>query len=219
MRPNDWPAGRVYTLLMSVEGDAASEPTVGSVELEETDLRPALIDMSALLRGRVAITLVLAACYVSIAAVAVDSWSSKVQMFIFPTFFLGILWVSPFLSARRLLRAIEKAGDRHAHFRFDDDGVTMRRAGATSTFTYRTLVEYREGRTAFLLYTSPNVANIVPKRAFTPEGLARVSALLAANVKPSKARGMNRMILLWIIAIFMFVVIWQFLNASGAPRA
>jgi hypothetical protein len=204
---------------MSDAGDAASEATVGSVELEETDLRTAILDMSGLLRGRVAITVILALCFVSVLSVGAEGWGTKVQLLVLPALFLGLLWVSPVLSARRLLRAIAKGGDRHASYRFDDESVTMRTAGSTMTISYRSLVEYREGKTAFLLYTAPNVANIVPTRAFPPEGVARVRALLAANVKPRPARNLNRLILMWIVLIFVSLVLWQFLNASGAPRA
>jgi hypothetical protein len=203
------------------EADAAGEPATGSLELNETDLRSALLDMSGLLRARVAITLILAFSSFSVFAMGGnDGWGAKIQLLAIPMFFMGALWLTPYLSARRLLTAIARGGDKNASYRFDDESFTARTAGSTMTSAYRSLVEYREGRTAFLLYTAPNVANIVPKRAFTPEALARVRALLAAHVKPRRTRNLNKLILLYVAAIFLFLVLWQFLNnASGPPPA
>jgi hypothetical protein len=203
---------------MSGAADTPDEPVNGSVELNEVDLRTALLDMSGLLRARVAITLILAISFAGIFTMSGnEGWALKLQQLILPTVFLVVLWVSPYVSARRLLAVIAKGGDKHASYRFDDESVTLRTAGATTTIAYRSLVDYRDGRTAILLYTTPNVANIVPKRAFTPETLARVQTLLAAHVKPRSTPNLNRVIVLWLVAIFMFLVIWQFLNATSGP--
>ena len=76
-----------------------------------------------------------------------------------------------------------QGGDRHISYRFDDEGVTIRAAGVTTTFAYRKLVRVRELKTALLLYTTSMIANIVPKRAFSEGDLSRVRAFLAPYAK------------------------------------
>jgi hypothetical protein len=204
---------------MDDQGGVTAKPTIGAVELEERDLQAAIIDLSWILRARVGIGLVLAFIYGVPALTAHESVGELAQQALFGGLFVAFLFVSPRLRARRLLRSIAAGGDRHASYRFDDDGVTFRTAGSTTTAAYRSLVESREGKTALFVYTAPGVANIVPKRAFTPEGLARVRALLAANVKAARLSNANRLFVLWFAAILAFFVMWQFLSStSGPPR-
>lgn len=201
-------------------GEANEQVVTGSLELEERDLRAAVVDLSGLFRARLAIALIIAASYGSLMVMGGgNGWGQNVQLIVFGVLFVGFLWVSPALSARRLLRAIAKGGDRHASYRFDAEGVTIRTAGTTSSIAYRSLVESREGKTALLLYVAPNVANIVPKRAFSDEDLPRVRLWLAENVKAKRVRSTNRLILVWIVALFMFMVIWQFLSSTAPPQS
>jgi hypothetical protein len=209
---------------MSDQGTDTSEPTgepvMGTLELDERDLRAAIVDASWLLRARFGIAAILAFSYGTLAFMSPAAIGQMVQPITFGALVVALLFVMPYFQARKLLAAIAKGGDKRASFRFDDDGVTLRTAGSTTTTTYRSLVEYREGKTAFLIYSSPNVGNVVPKRAFSPEGLARVGALLAANVKPRRARSASKILVAWFVAILMFMVVWQFLSKQRtAPRA
>jgi hypothetical protein len=163
--------------------DAADETISGTLELEESDLHAAIIDTSPLLRARFAIAAVLALSYVLLAFVAHAARRDMVGPIICGAVLAGTLFLTPKVRARQLLEALTKGGDRHASFRFDGEGVTFRTAGSTTTSAYRSLVAYREGKTAFLVYQSPGVANVIPKRAFSPEDVARVSARLLASVK------------------------------------
>jgi YcxB-like protein len=197
---------------MTQERSAPSESVAGSVELEEADLRAAILEMSVMSRGRVGITLILAFAYGVLAFVGHAKASDLAPQAAFGVFFLFFLFIAPRIRARRLLEAIAVGGDRHASYLFDDESVTFRTAGSTATTAYRSLVDYREGPTAFLVYSSPGVAHVVPKRAFDAEGVARVSALLAANVKKRRERNVNRLILVWFAALLMAFVIWQFFS-------
>jgi hypothetical protein len=197
----------------------ANGPIVGTIELEERDLRAAFIELSWILRARFGIVFILAFSYGSLALMAPEARGQLIQPpFILSVVFAAVLFVSPRLRARKLLEAIAKGGDRRASYRFDDEGVTFRTAGSTMTSAYRSLVEYAEGKTAFLIYGSPGVANIVPKRAFSPEELARVRAWLAANVKPKRTRSASKIIVIWFGAILLFMVVWQLLNNAPKPR-
>jgi len=200
---------------MTEEKSTASEATTGSVELEEADIRSAILEMSVMSRGRVGITLLLALAYATMALVGHVKASDMAPQAAFGVFFLFFLFISPRIRARRLLEAIAVGGDRHASYRFDDESVTFRTAGSTATTAYRSLVDYREGPTAFLVYSSPGVAHVVPKRAFDAAGAARVSALLTANVKKRRDRNVNKLIIAWFVALLSALVIWQFFSNLG----
>jgi hypothetical protein len=209
---------RTYTRRgMAEEGDAASEATIGSLALEEGDLLPAIIDMSVWSRGRFGIALIIALAYGTLALRGHVTTADVAPQVMIGGIFLFFVFASPRIRARRLLESIAAGGDRHASYRFDDDGVTFRTAGSTNVTSYRSLVEYQEARTAFLVYSSPGVAHVVPKRAFSPEGMARVGALLAAHVKKRRQRSANKLILAWSAGLLLFFVVWQFLNASSPP--
>jgi YcxB-like protein len=192
-----------------------TEPTIGALELDEHDLRAAIIDLSFILRARVGIGVVLAFIFGVLALGRADV-AQVARQLIPGALFVAYLFVSPVLRGRQLLRAIVAGGDKHASYRFDDDGVTFRSAGSTMTAAYRSLVEFREGKTAFFVYTAPGVANIVPKRAFPAEELSRVRARLAANVKPRALTHASRRVVLIFAALLAFFVVWQFLSSTGA---
>jgi hypothetical protein len=196
--------------------EPATDPTTGSLDLDERDLRAAIIDLSFVLRARVGIGVVLAFLFGVLSFSHADV-AQVARQLIPGALFVAYLFVSPVLRARQLLRAIVAGGDRHASYRFDDDGITFRGAGSTMTAAYRSLVEFREGKTAFFVYTAPGVANIVPKRAFPAVEISRVRARLAANVKPRALTHASRRVVLVVAAILAFLVVWQFLSATNAP--
>jgi hypothetical protein len=130
--------------------------------------------------------------------------------------FAALMFYIPRASARSLLLSLVRAGDNRVFYRFDAEGVTIRAAGSTSSFAYRTVIRSRETGTAFLLYATPEVASIVPKRAFAAGDLERVRALLGSQVPRQTARGQaGRFVLLWLGLIVVFFVIWQFMSLRG----
>jgi hypothetical protein len=195
--------------------ESAVEPILGTLELDEADLRAGIVQSSGVLRARLGIVLVVAFCYSMLGLMngGVPLTQNLPSMLVGAAF-VAVLFASPRWRARQLLRALAAGGDRHASFRFDAEGVTYRTAGSTTTTSYRSLVEYRETKSSFLVYASPGIANIVPKRAFSPSDVARVGALLAANVKRKRARGGTRLVILWFSLILFFLVVWQFLSAK-----
>ena len=195
---------------MNDETDAVT----GSLELEERDLHTAIIDTSWFLRARFAIAAILAFSYGMLAFASHAPTSQMFGPILCGAVLVSMLFVAPRMRARKLLESLAKGGDRHASFRFDGDGVTFRTAGSTTTSAYRSIAEYSEGKTSFLVYHSPGVANVIPKRAFSPGDLARVSALLAANVKVKRQRAVGKIVVLWFACILTFLVVWQFLSAA-----
>jgi hypothetical protein len=196
-----------------------SEPVVGTVQLTKNDLLGPLTQLSWLFRARVGISFIL---FFSVAvlwfAAAGRSAAQFLPQLLFGGLFTAYLFIAPRITAHRVFAAIARAGDTNASYRFDQDGVTIRSAGSTTSFAYRKLVQVREVKTALLLYTTPQIANIVPKRAFSVDGLDRLRALLATHVKtPIRRLGSGtRLVILWAALVLAFLVTWQFLS-SRAP--
>jgi hypothetical protein len=190
----------------------------GHVELQEADLRSAILEASAMFRRRWWYVVAAGALLLGGPATGrgLPPLRSMAPSLAGCAAFLALLFIAPRLSARRALNALTKAGDANVYYRFDPEGVTIRAPGSTAAFAYRTVNRVREGKQTLLLYGLGGVANMVPKRAFAPAELARVSALLAANVEVQKSRLFPAWRLaLWAIAIVASLVVFKLLQARG----
>jgi hypothetical protein len=191
---------------------------VGTIELEERDLTAALLQMSPLFRLRH----LLAAAVVLLTVLSATGGGVSELYKLLPGVlvcgsFVAFSYLMPRFMAKKMLRAQTRAGDATVSYRFDADGVALRAAGATASFAYRTLVRTRETESALLLYTNPYIANIVPKRAFSPEDLERVRRLLPESIRPVPQRLFSGMkIFYWALLLFAFLSVWQLL--SQQPR-
>jgi hypothetical protein len=162
------------------EPRAEAAPVTGTIELDERDLAPAIVRMSPIYRIRwlVVLWVAFSATYSALGGTISKALLPVVMSAAFAVF----LFAWPRLTARRLVRSIAHGGDAHVAYRFDHEGLTIRAAGVTTTLAYRQLVRVREVRTALLLYTTSQLANIVPKRAFSQADLPRVRAFLAPRL-------------------------------------
>jgi hypothetical protein len=199
---------------------------VGTVRLTQKDLAGALCEMSWFFRLRWVLVLsivVVAGTWVVAGLTAASSQAPAqppVAALVFAAFFAAATFLGPRMTARRIIRALAQAGDPEVTYRFDDEGVTIRATGSTTTFAYRRILKTREGKTAFFIYCSPMVANIVPKGAFAPADVDRVRALIAAHVTPKPmGAGGRKVIILWVVLIVLFAVVWLLLNAQGRSGA
>ncbi len=162
---------------------AEEQVITGSVAITEADLAQGIGALSTYYRLRWFILLAFLAMLGALRATAtvpVQQWGAYAAIF-----GLFCVWVffSPRLAARKLLRVLVKAGDNQVLYRFDAEGGTVRASGATTTFAYRVLTRVRESRATLFLTIGAGSTSLVPKRAFSPEDLARLRQLLAANVK------------------------------------
>jgi hypothetical protein len=200
------------------DGDA-NDVITGSLELEERDLQAAIVDSSWLLRARFGIAAILAFSFGMGIFVTHVPAREMLSPIICGAVLVTVFFVTPRTRARKLLESLAQGGDRRASYRFDEEGVTLRTAGSTSTAAYRALTEYRDGKSAFLIYQA-GVAHVIPKRAFSPRDLARVSARLTANVKRKGSGAVAKILVAWFAAILLFLVMWQVLNQPPThPRA
>jgi hypothetical protein len=200
----------------------STEVITATLRLTVKDLEVPIVELSPIFRARLVLVGVLVLSVPMLASLQTNAgqpWPHMLPQILFSALFVAFLYLAPRRAAHKILRALTQSGDGDISYRFDEDGVTIRAAGSTTTFAYRTLVKAREGSTAFLLYPhNPLVANIIPKRAFAADDLPRVRAYVTAHAPLKSLRGLGlRVFGLWVVLIFVFIVIWQFLNAS-APR-
>jgi hypothetical protein len=182
--------------------DASSEAVIASVRLEESDVRAAVVDLWDV-RTRIGLSLMLVVTYVGMALVGRESWGDRAPVLLQSAVFLGILWFMPRVSAQKL-RTFNVAGEQ-ASYRFDAAGVTLPVAGAATTIAYGSIKDYREGESAFLIYSTADMPNIVPKRALTPGDLERVRAWLAPRAR--RARIAERLFIVGLAAM-CFALVW-----------
>jgi hypothetical protein len=200
----------------------SAEAITATLRMTVRDLEVPIVEMSPIFRARPVLVGVLVLSVPMLASLQTGGglpWPHMLPQIAFSAVFVAFLYLAPRRAAHKILRALTQAGDGDISYRFDEDGVTIRAAGSTTTFAYRTLVKASEGSSAFLLYPhNPLVANIIPKRAFGADELPRVRAHIAAHAPLKPLRGFGlKVFVLWVVLIFVFIVIWQFLNAS-APR-
>ncbi len=151
----------------------------GAIDMQPSDLAPAIARMSPLFRIRWLVVLWMA--WYAVSMTLRDAPRQMLGPLLVSAVVVTFLFLSPRLTARRLVHAIAKDGRAHVSYHFDAEGITIDAAGAVTTFPYRKLVRVREIKTAFLLYAPLRITNVIPKRAFSEGDLSRVRAFLAAS--------------------------------------
>lgn len=98
---------------------------------------------------------------------------------------------------------------------FDAEAFQVKAPGRDSRAEWATLRGHLEVDHAFMLYMSPQLFVLVPKRAFTDADQARLRSELTARVPLQKApSGAKKMLLMWLALILAYLGIWQFLSAK-----
>lgn len=104
-----------------------------------------------------------------------------IPFFVLIFLWIGILRILPRWNAcKQFLKQPGAQGPRTVLI--DASGVHWRWNGGSSDVAWKNYVRALEGKTQFLLYTSPACFNIIPKRVLTPEGLLEFRALLKQNI-------------------------------------
>lgn len=107
--------------------------------------------------------------------------SNFAPLFVLAAVWAALTWGTPWLLARRLfVKQPSLQGPRT--MTLDTAGVHLRWSGGTSDFVWNNFTRQLEGKNQFLLYTSPILFTIVPKRALTDEQLSEFRAILAQSV-------------------------------------
>jgi hypothetical protein len=96
-----------------------------------------------------------------------------------------LLLLAPRKQARKLL-ADMKADQGDFSYRFDGEGITIRAPGTSGSAAWRIIHRWKETPLTFLVYASPGLAKIIPKKAFSAADVEAVRALLVAKVRPAE---------------------------------
>ena len=181
---------------------------VGKLIFSEQDARVGLLDLSGQNRWyRLPLLLSIIMVPLLVASAWQRNWSGFLPILVVWAV-LGL--VGPLGIRRYARRLTASLGGGETEYRFGADAVTIRAPGSTSTIAYRRFHSAREGKEAFLLFTQPRVAQLVPKRAFSPEDIERVRVIIATKIMPKKGTGATwKLFLLWATLIAVFFIVWQ----------
>jgi hypothetical protein len=104
---------------------------------------------------------------------------------LFVAWFVFFLRVAPWWKARNQFR---KQPSAHGQITMvlDEAGVHLRWDGSTSDLAWKNYIRWVEGKNQFLLYQSPALFNMVPKRALTPEQIVEFRVMLAEHIGSGK---------------------------------
>ena len=98
---------------------------------------------------------------------------------------IGLLWGIPWWAAKRqYIKQPSAKGSRTMVA--DDAGIRWTWNGGSAEMEWRNFARWREAETEFLLYSSFNIFNPVPKRALTSEQLSEFRNLLQQKL-PSRS--------------------------------
>ena len=109
-----------------------------------------------------------------------QTFSNFAPLFVLAALWAGIIWVSPWLFAKRMFGPSLK-GPRT--IQVNVGGLQLRWSGGRSDFAWNNFIRYLEGSNHFLLYTSPASFTVVPKRAFVPQQLSEFRTILDRDIQ------------------------------------
>jgi hypothetical protein len=108
-----------------------------------------------------------------------------------------------------------KPEDLRLEFEFSEQGYRIRTTGSDFRQVYSSVHSYLDGVDTLALFTPGQIAQLVPKRAFSAEGIRQIGEWLKASVPPRPTQSLlpnpRRALLLWASLIVAFVSIWYFL--------
>ena len=94
-------------------------------------------------------------------------------------------WIAPWRAARNQFRRQPSAHGPRT-LTLDSKGMHWRWDGGAADVEWKNVTRYLEAKDGFLLYVSPAVFNMVPKRALSASQLNDLRSLLAAHVPEPK---------------------------------
>jgi YcxB-like protein len=114
------------------------------------------------------------------------SLQERVAFYVFPPLLVGYYWVTMFFQARLQAKGSPNLQGT-VSYTFDDLGYVVEGVHARGEVKWSGLVKWNEGKHCFAIYTSPKIANIIPKRFFqSPADVEAVRGFLQAT-GPSSA--------------------------------
>jgi len=123
--------------------------------------------------------------------------------------FLAFLFLWPLVMAHRTLAAMP---DRTVRYEIEGEQLTITTVGSRLTRRWERVTRFREERTAFLIWLAPYAVHVIPKRAFSDEGVGRIRALLGKFVTPmweEARRALRLRIVIFSAVLLLFLWIWE----------
>jgi YcxB-like protein len=113
--------------------------------------------------------------------------------------------------ARWAATGMQGFGGGTVKYLFDDDGYHFEAPGRQQRLGWAAVPRYIETKEAFLIFSSPHVTTLVPKRAFAAGDHARLSAELQARIPPPKKRGSlaGKLVVVWVVVVVALLALWQ----------
>jgi hypothetical protein len=97
------------------------------------------------------------------------------------------VFVLPLLSAAKVVG--DERVKKGVNYTFSDNGIHIESSVATANLQWAAFRQALETRSAFLLFTGPNIAHTLPKRCYTTAAeLVTMRELLRAHVPKAKLR-------------------------------
>jgi hypothetical protein len=101
-------------------------------------------------------------------------------------FLLACAWIVPILQSRKM-KANTPNLQGVLRYEFDDEGVRIIGPHGESAHRWPAIIRCRENRNVFLLYQTPRIANIIPKRFFANEqDVVAARELLRTHISKGK---------------------------------
>lgn len=101
-------------------------------------------------------------------------------------FWMFIFWGSPWLAARsQFWKQPSAQGPRT--LLLDAAGIHWQWSGGSADVEWRHFVRFQETKNQFLLYSSPAIVNVVPKRALTLDQMVAFRQLITENLPQGAA--------------------------------
>jgi len=132
----------------------------------------------------------------------------------FTALFQAFLFLFPLWAARRTVASMP---DRTMRYRADANEITIETAGSTVTRSWNRITQFREERTAFLMWVGPKTVWFVPKRAFSTAQTDWLRETLRRESKSAGKRGLS-LITIWVVLVLMFLIFWLFLDRTGGKH-
>jgi hypothetical protein len=108
--------------------------------------------------------------------------SNFVPLLVLGAFWASLFWIAPWWAARKQF-SNQPGAQGPKTILLDPVGVHWRWNGGSADVEWKNYIRILEGKSQFLLYSSPVCFNVIPKRAFTAEQLSELRALLAESFK------------------------------------
>jgi len=111
--------------------------------------------------------------------------SNFLPLLLLAAFWTLFFWFGPRWAARKQFSK-QPGAQGPKTVLLDADGIHWRWSGGSMDVEWKNYIRILEGKNQFLLYSSPVVFNVLPKRAFTAEQLSEMRALAAQNPRVSR---------------------------------